>query len=132
MRVIVTGGRDYQDKEVVWGTLDRIHREGYFQWQQTVPVGPRNIVWIITGACPYGGADLLAENWAKENEVNYIGYPAKFKTGPRGKAEGPYRNAGMAEYAEASLVVAFPGGRGTANMIAEAKIRGIPILLGGT
>ena len=82
------------------------------------------------GACAVGdgGADILAENWAKKNEIPYFGFPARFATGTRGSAEGPLRNQRMLDIVKPDLVVAFPGGRGTKNCVEEAEKRGIKIL----
>ncbi len=111
LTVIVTGGRNYNDVERVYQMLDRIH-------------DIRPIEIVVTGACPFGGADLLAENWAKSREVNYLGIPAKFKTGD-GKSEGPKRNRWILNNTNPNIVLAFPGGRGTASMVREAEKREI-------
>ena len=91
--VIVSGGREYGDIPRIWKLLDEIHKT-------------RGIELIVTGACKYGGADLHAENWAKDREVNYLGIPAKFdKEGPSG---GPQRNRWMAKHCNADMVICFP------------------------
>ncbi len=108
--VVVTGGRTYSDTERVFQMLDRIHKV-------------RSIKILITGACPYGGADLLAENWAKSREVNYVGVPAKFKS--LGGPAGPLRNKWILDNLNPNIVLAFPGGKGTANMVREAVKRDI-------
>ena len=102
MRVLVCGGRQYNDHVKVYEVLDDIHAKT-----------PINIV--IQGAAT--GADALAADWAKRNEVNCLHVPAKWKA--HGKAAGPKRNAEMLFY-EPNLVVAFPGGRGTDNMVEQA------------
>jgi hypothetical protein len=112
MRVLVTGGRDYEDRYAVYAVLDRIH-------------AAYGIALLIHGACHLGGADILAEDWAKLREIPYFGLPAKFKTGSRGKAEGMIRNVKMLEMTSPDLVVGFPGGTGTAGCLAEAKKRNI-------
>lgn len=116
MRVAVTGGRDFNDRLVVWNALDKIHRE-------------TEITLLIHGACPVGtgGADMLAEQWARYNEVPYVGVPAKFKTGKHGKAEGPLRNLRMLTMFQAERLVAFPGGSGTNSCVKEAKKLETPI-----
>ena len=112
MKVVVTGGRDYDNKRVVWTVLDDLHRKYDF-------------TLLVTGACPYGGADLLAEQWAKENEVDYRGYPAKFKR--TGKSAGPIRNKRMLSEVLPDLVVAFPGGTGTNGTVNLAIGMDIPV-----
>jgi hypothetical protein len=44
-----------------------------------------------------------------------------------GEAAGPIRNAWMLEFGKPDLVVAFPGGRGTADMISKARKAGIEV-----
>lgn len=108
MRVLVTGSRDMTDYALVKRTLDEI--------KPSV---------IIQGECPYGGADDLAARYAEANKLPCIGMRAHFKT--IGKAAGPIRNGWMLKHAAPiDLVVAFPGGTGTANMLAQAEKAGIP------
>lgn len=108
--VIVSGGRDYNEAERIWNLLDRLHKA-------------RGIDLICTGACKYGGADLHAENWAKSREVDYVGLPAKFGRG--GPKEGPKRNRRMIETCDPDLALCFPGGKGTASLMREAKKAGV-------
>lgn len=101
IRVLVCGGREYSNKERLYQVLGAIHLK-------------HTIVHVIHGAAR--GADLLAEQWAKEFEIPYTGVPAQWKYGARGKAEGYIRNAKMLAEFKPDLVVAFPGNKGTKNM----------------
>lgn len=114
MRVVVTGGRYYDRAEFMWQVLTEIH--------QNDP-----ITIVAHGSCPYGGADEHAETWAKNNEIPYVGLPAKFITGTHGRAEGPLRNQRLLDVVKPHLVLAFGGNRGTSNCIKEAKKRGIEV-----
>lgn len=107
IRIVVTGGRYYDNRALVYATLDELHET-------------KSIAELAHGACPYGGADILAEDWAKSREISYRGYPAKFKT--HGKAAGPERNRYMLTDFKPDLVVGFPGDRGTDNCYYWAKI----------
>lgn len=109
-RVIVTGGRDYAMVRVVRAVLDSIHREA-------------SIGTVVTGACPTG-ADALACDWAMRNGLSVEEFPADWAT--HGRAAGPVRNARMVR-AGADLMVAFPGGRGTADCVRKAEVAGIQI-----
>ena len=109
MRVLVYGGRNYTNRGSVFKTLDGIHAK-------------TPITLIIHGACPYGGADILAEDWAKSREVPYLGMPARFKSD--GRRAGPERNQKMI-MANPTLAVEFPGGIGTANMAGKVKAAGL-------
>ena len=66
----------------------------------------------------YRGADKLADKWGKRMALDVIPEPADW--GSYGHAAGPIRNKKMLTY-KPDLVVAFPGGTGTANMIMQAK-----------
>ena len=52
--------------------------------------------------------------------------PAKWKL--HGKAAGPIRNQLMLVEHKPDMVLAFPGGKGTANMIKIARWNGVPIV----
>lgn len=117
--VLVTGGRSYADRAHVFAVLDAIHAE-------------RPIAVIVEGAAR--GADQLASEWAVAREVENKRMPADWNA--HGKGAGPRRNTAMAgrlrshahAYGQDSvLVVAFPGGRGTANMIAQARGKQLPV-----
>lgn len=54
-------------------------------------------------------------------------FPADWKT--HGKAAGPIRNRQMADYADALIAVWDGKSRGTANMIEEAKKRGLKVFV---
>ncbi|MEM9912925.1 MAG: hypothetical protein AAF922_19365 [Pseudomonadota bacterium] len=45
-----------------------------------------------------------------------------------GRAAGPIRNKEMLDEGCPDLVVAFPGGRGTANMVKQAQAAGVEVL----
>ena len=45
-----------------------------------------------------------------------------------GRGAGPIRNREMLQYSEPDIVVAFPGGAGTADMIRAARTAGYPVV----
>jgi hypothetical protein len=100
LQVAVSGGRDYADKETLWGVLDNINET-------------RGIATIFEGACPVdqGGADELARLWAKARQVNCVSVPAKPRV-HKWPAAGPIRNREIGSL-KPELWVLFPGGRGT-------------------
>ena len=110
MRVLVTGGRDFCDRMFLFDALAKLHSE-------------RVITAIIHGGA--SGADQLAGEWAKSVGIQVEVFPADWKK--HGKAAGPIRNAAMLK-ATPDIVVAFPGGRGTANMILQASSAGVHVL----
>lgn len=110
LNLIVCGGRDYENKDAVFSTLDEVHRR-------------RHIALIIEGGAT--GADRLARTWAIANHVPYLTVEAEWHA--YGRAAGPIRNRRMITEGHATGVVAFPGGRGTANMRAQAAEAELPV-----
>jgi hypothetical protein len=112
MRLLVCGGRDYRDGDTVFRELDRLCLER----------GP--VDCLIHGAAT--GADSIAALWAEYARIKCKAYPAQWTK--HGKAAGPLRNQQMLDEARPDFVVAFPGGRGTADMVRRARKAGVPVL----
>jgi hypothetical protein len=72
------------------------------------------------------GADSLAAAWAMSRGIPTLAFPADWKKD--GKAAGFIRNATMLRDGRPELVVAFPGGKGTAHMVNLARAAGVPVL----
>lgn len=125
MRILVCGGRDYTHKPVLFSTLDGICKELELYHDGDASGEPNwlpNVV-IISGKAP--GADSLAIDWAVVNFCAFIEFPASWEL--HGKSAGPIRNQQMIDEGRPDLVIAFPGGRGTADMIRRAQKSGIPV-----
>lgn len=105
MRVLVCGGRGFEE----WSKVHRLLTEA----KPTV---------VIQGGAP--GADRLAAKWADINGIPLVTYPALWK---QGKKAGPMRNAFMLADSRPDLVIAFPGGDGTADMVSKAEAAGVPV-----
>lgn len=75
------------------------------------------------GAAP--GADAHAANWAIKNRVPIKSWKADWKR--HRNAAGPRRNQQMIDDGKPELVIAFPGGRGTADMVQRARASGIEV-----
>jgi predicted Rossmann-fold nucleotide-binding protein len=138
MKILVCGGREfgdmggrYQDDpvrlerkkeyEFVMRTLDRIvqERTGTPNDKEWLPV-----CTIIQGGAR--GADAAAADWAVVNWTGFQQYDADWKK--HGKSAGSIRNQKMLFESQPDLVVAFPGGRGTADMVAKAKRAGVEVI----
>jgi hypothetical protein len=110
MRAIVCGGRKFKDWPMLSAALDAIHAE--------TPLD-----CVITGAAP--GADTLADTWARTRSIRVERYYALWRT--YGPAAGPIRNQKMLDEEKPDVVIAFPGGVGTADMISRAEKAGVPV-----
>lgn len=117
-RVLVCGGRDFNNVPLIWKTLDAIQAE-------------RKIRCVIDGASddvtgPYVGADYWGHQWACARDKSTARFHADWKR--LGKPAGPIRNTRMIEEGKPDLVIAFRGGKGTANMVAQARAAGIEVI----
>lgn len=81
-------------------------------------------VTIIHGDAP--GVDHLADTWAVVNWVQIKRFPAKWDQ--YGRGAGPLRNQQMLDEGKPDLVIAFPGGKGTANMTKLAREAGVKVI----
>lgn len=110
MRVLITGGRDFTDSECVNKTLDFMH-------------GAYTITELIEGGAK--GADYLARRWAVHNRISVVTYSAQWQVdGPRA---GPIRNAAMLKGHPPDMCIAYPGGRGTADMVSRCERAGVEV-----
>lgn len=67
-----------------------------------------------------------ADEWAVVNWAQFEEYPADWKR--YGMAAGPIRNRRMLKEGKPDIVIAFAGGRGTADMVRQAKAAGVPVV----
>lgn len=110
-RVIIAGGRDFNDYELLSKTM-----KDYL-------ASIEDDICVVCGQAR--GADTLGERYAKEHNHSIQYYPANWKR--YGKAAGYIRNTEMANNADA--LVAFWDGQslGTKHMIATAIQLGLSI-----
>lgn len=124
MRVLVCGGRDYND----WGTFQhamcKIAEERFPRTESDDAGNYLYAVTIIAGGAD--GADKLAASWAAIEWSGYEEYKANWST--HGRAGGPIRNQRMLDKGKPNLVIAFPGGRGTSDMVRRAKSAGVEVI----
>lgn len=109
--VLVCGGRHYDDAAKVWLTLDALHRAG--------------IGKVVHGGS--NGADALAKAWAEARDVECVEHVAHWDK--HGRAAGPIRNQAMLDLEEPDLVLAFPGGSGTLDMVTRAEKAHIAVVM---
>lgn len=98
--VLVCGGRDFRDRALLFDTLDQ-----------------EDVDCIVHGGAT--GADQLAGEWAVARKRPEIIIPAQWKG--YGLRAGPVRNGWMIRFVAVTHVIAFPGGRGTADMVKQAR-----------
>jgi hypothetical protein len=129
MKVLVCGGRKFADRDMVWHTLD-------------TGLAYYGVLTVIQGDCETG-ADLFAREWARRHEdyVDLISEPAQWrdlshedaiirvrKDGTKYDAKaGIRRNQIMLEKYDPDRVLAFPGGKGTRDMVKRAEKASIKV-----
>jgi len=104
MILLVTGGRHYDRVLDVFSALDHYNPD-----------------CVIVGGA--SGADELAESWSKSRGKACMVFDAPWKKHP--KAGGPIRNTWMLQYGRPTHFLAFPGNRGTADMVTKCESSGI-------
>jgi hypothetical protein len=109
MRILVCGGRDFNNYDLLSKTL----------YEHALPDS------VIIQGCA-SGADEMAWDWAKANAYKYESYPANWNK--YGKRAGYIRNTQMLNEGKPDLVIAFPGGKGTQMMINLAEAAGVPVV----
>jgi hypothetical protein len=110
MKIIVCGGRDFDNISAVRHAL-------------TVAHAKQPITLLIEGGA--AAADRLAREWAGANGVLHVTVMADWKR--YGPAAGPLRNAEMLREYPPDGVIAFPGGKGTADMVLKARQAGVKV-----
>jgi hypothetical protein len=109
MRLLVCGGRDFKDHNLLVTALA--------PYRTTASV-------LIEGDAP--GLDTLAGFWAEANGIIVLRFPAQWKK--YGNAAGPIRNQQMIDEGKPDRVVAFPGGKGTMDMVRKARAARIEVI----
>lgn len=106
LRVLVFGGRDYTDAQMVDRALSML-----------------DVGCIIHGGAR--GADTLAGEWGKRRGLPVLRIDAPWDT--HGKGAGPVRNQWMIDWAMPTYAVGFPGGVGTRDMAHRCMVAGLPL-----
>lgn len=104
MKVIIAGGRDFTDKDLLYTSLDAFHKG-------------TPITEIVCGGAK--GADSLGKLWALSRNIKVVDMPADWER--YGKSAGFIRNKQMGDYAD--YLIAFWNGvsPGTKHMIEYMK-----------
>lgn len=108
---LICGGRNFDNRDFLFDKLDELNRRFCFSC-------------IVTGGAK--GADRLAHLWAAKTKIDAKVYPANWER--HGKMAGILRNREMLKIADPDLIIAFPGGTGTADMIKISKRAGKEVI----
>lgn len=112
MRILVTGGRSFNGRFFVYEKLDEAR-------------AALGITEVVHGAAT--GADSLAKDWAISRGLQHHPEPVEEESWQRlGGRAGNARNSFMLRKWSPRVVIGFPGGTGTTDMIVKARAAGIP------
>ena len=122
IRILVCGGRDYGagDDGAAFAAMVYLLNK--------ISVNGARPVTVIHGGAK--GADALAGQWAFNTHTPYEVYPADWypkNDGVLDRGAGFKRNAEMLVKGKPDMVIAFPGGKGTADMVARARAAGVKV-----
>lgn len=117
MNVIVCGGRSFANYPAVEKYLDMLH--AIFRFDLVIHGDNK-------GHQGKPGADQLADRWATSRHVDVKKFWAEWDK--YGKSAGPIRNRIMIILGKPHVVIAFPGGKGTRNMMLQAGDHGIKVI----
>lgn len=124
MKVLICGGRDFTYWDVFRTKMEEIAIERFPRTPEDSYGNFLYDVIVISGGAK--GADSLAADWAAVNWTGYEEYKADWEK--YGKGAGPIRNQQMLDEGKPDLVIAFPGGKGTADMIKRAKKANVEVI----
>ncbi|MBY2918899.1 DUF2493 domain-containing protein [Rhizobium leguminosarum] len=109
-RIVVCGGREYDHTARLNAVLDQVFEK--LAGDMVIVTGSQR-KWVEAER-RFIGADYHAEEWARSREVEYMGFPARWKN--LGKKAGYERNTRMYRTSLPNGCIAFPGGAGTRMM----------------
>lgn len=120
MKVLICGSRRWTDREAIQKVIDGL--DPGTTVIHGAATGADSIAGELAGACGLGVLAFPA-GWDEHGECHCP------PTLPYCRAAGPRRNRQMLEEGKPDRVVAFPlsGSKGTADMIRQARGRGIPV-----
>jgi len=112
MRVLVCAGRYFADAYIIRKVLDNFHK------QQPVQV-------LIHGGNQFLGSAF--EDWARDVDAHVVRYPANWHL--HGKLAERRRNQFMLQDSRPDVLIAFPGGEETTQLVIMANQAGIEVLI---
>ena len=110
MKVLMCGGRNFDSYSMVSEAMSKL---------------PFKPTLVAQGEAI--GADRVSKMWAMSEGITTVGFPALWDA--HGKGAGHRRNQAMIDIIKPDYCVAFPGGRGTSDMVKRCKNAGITVYI---
>lgn len=121
--LLVCGGRDYADRARVFRVLDKAATRIEIRELRHGACGlDADDLW---DSSKLRGADRWAHEWATERQVEIDPMAAAWRR--YNSRAGPLRNQDMLARGGVVCLIAFPGGRGTEDMVERATRANIPV-----
>ena len=122
-RILICGGRDFNEPLFIRTALENLLFNG--------PVIPPGL-FIIEGNGPgvrgQPSCDELVFQWRLKNGLSGQRFLVVHAVDGAWPAAGPKRNSRMLRDGRPDYGIAFPGGRGTADMVAKMKAKGLRVI----
>lgn len=130
MRVLVTGGRDFGVCKVAPGKPGYDEAKATADAERTFLLSALDWLHVEGDIARLGhgcatGADTLAGEWAAGRGIPVSTFKAQWEK--YGNTAGIKRNISMLAAFRPTLVIAFPGGTGTAHMVQIAREKGLEV-----
>lgn len=132
IRVIVCGGRDYGEVpsglqgEQLGAAFYKAAAERHHLRASLDKIAEERGGFAVVFSGGALGADRHARGWAIDRFIEArVCYANWSKYGPKA---GPIRNTVMLKTATPQLVIGFPGGDGTADMLRKARAAGVEVV----
>jgi hypothetical protein len=110
MKVIIAGSREITDYKAIG---------------RAITASKFDITEVVCGCAI--GVDRIGQTWAIANGISVKEMCADWEL--YGRSAGPIRNAKMADYADAAIIIWNGKSPGSLNMIKEIKKRGKPYFI---
>lgn len=128
MKILVCGGRDFGQERDLKGQLTAgalLERSFLRDYLNLYYEHHPSLTHVVHGGAR--GADTQAGVWAKLKGLHEVKVEALWDI--HGKAAGSIRNRAMLQLlSNDDVVIAFPGGRGTADMTSRALKQGLSVI----
>jgi len=108
---LICGGRDFADTEIFDSAMSELVA------LQGMPAR------VVEGGAK--GADSMARGWAQRHALDIVTEKAQWNVYRR--SAGVIRNQAMLDKYKPDFVVAFPGGKGTADMVERGRKAGVNV-----
>lgn len=123
-RVLVCGGRNYgivppRTPQAKMAEAEALATKQRARLEAVLDAAAERLGLSVVIEGEQTGADALSKRWAEQRGITVCPFPADWNR--YGKTAGPLRNGRMLAEGKPDVVIAFPGGFGTWDMVKKAQ-----------